>query len=161
MMTLFGGGTPRLTVIFSALSAYSLRPVIAMTCFFFFNVPPVCVCVCVQVRVVKSAKDRSFEAIRTTVVKIRNHIKINDWNGIQTDFDECNKHVEKSKVGYWWMRPWQGGREGGGWKAFFSWGAGGSGCVFSCRSGVCVCFFLGCVSPRRVAFWRSDAERFS
>ncbi|CAN0428983.1 unnamed protein product, partial [Laminaria digitata] len=52
-----------------------------------------------QVRVVKSAKDRSFEAIRTTVLKIRNHIKINDWNGIQADFDECNKHVEKSKVG--------------------------------------------------------------
>lgn len=52
-----------------------------------------------QVRVVKSAKDRSFEAIRTTVIKVRNHIKINDWNGIQADFDECNKHVEKSKVG--------------------------------------------------------------
>lgn len=53
-----------------------------------------------QVRVVKSAKDRSFEAIRTSISKIRNHIKINDWNGIQSDFDECNKHVEKSKVGY-------------------------------------------------------------
>lgn len=46
----------------------------------------------------KSAKDRSFEAIRTAVGKIRNHIKINDWNGIQADFDECNKHVDKSKV---------------------------------------------------------------
>lgn len=53
-----------------------------------------------QVRVVKSAKDRSFEAIRTSVAKIRNHIKINDWNGIQGDFDECNKHVDKSKVRY-------------------------------------------------------------
>lgn len=51
-----------------------------------------------QVRVVRSAKDRSFEAIRTSVAKIRNHIKINDWNGIQADFDECNKHVDKSKV---------------------------------------------------------------
>lgn len=51
-----------------------------------------------QVRVVKSAKDRSFEAIRTAVGRIRNHIKINDWNGIQADLDECNKHVDKSKV---------------------------------------------------------------
>lgn len=51
---------------------------------------------------VKSAKDRSFEAIRTSVGKIRNHIKINDWNGIQADFDECNKHVDKSKV---WNSP--------------------------------------------------------
>lgn len=48
---------------------------------------------------VKSAKDRSFEAIRSCVAKIRNHMKINDWNGIQTDFDECNKHMDKSKVG--------------------------------------------------------------
>lgn len=53
-----------------------------------------------QVRVVKSAKDRSFEAIRTSVTRIRNHIKINDWNGIQTDFEECNKHVDKSKVSF-------------------------------------------------------------
>lgn len=52
-----------------------------------------------QVRVVKSAKDRSFEAIRNSVTRIRNHIRINDWNGIQTDFEECNKHVDKSKVG--------------------------------------------------------------
>ncbi|CAN0117315.1 unnamed protein product, partial [Ectocarpus sp. 4 AP-2014] len=51
-----------------------------------------------EVRVVKSAKDRSFEAIRTSVGKIRTKIKINDWNGIQTNFDECNKHVDKSKV---------------------------------------------------------------
>lgn len=51
-----------------------------------------------QVRVAKSAKDRSFEAIRNAVGKIRNHIKINDWNGIQADFEECNKHVDKSKV---------------------------------------------------------------
>ncbi|CAN0190749.1 unnamed protein product, partial [Hapterophycus canaliculatus] len=51
-----------------------------------------------QVRVVKSAKDRSFEAIRTSVGKIRTKIKINDWNGIQANFDECNKHVDKSKV---------------------------------------------------------------
>lgn len=46
----------------------------------------------------KSAKDRSFEAIRTSVGKIRTKIKINDWNGIQANFDECNKHVDKSKV---------------------------------------------------------------
>lgn len=59
---------------------------------------PIVVGVLPQVRVVRSAKDRSFEAIRTSVVKIRNHIKINDWNGIQADFDECNKHVDKSKV---------------------------------------------------------------
>ncbi len=51
-----------------------------------------------QVRVVKSAKDRSFEAIRTSVGQIRSKIKINDWNGIQSNFDECNKHVDKSKV---------------------------------------------------------------
>lgn len=55
-------------------------------------------CGVLQVRVVKSAKDRSFEAIRTAVGQIRTKIKINDWNGIQTNFDECNKHVEKSKV---------------------------------------------------------------
>lgn len=49
-------------------------------------------------RVVKSAKDRSFEAIRTSVGRIRTTMKINDWNGIQANFDECNKHVDKSKV---------------------------------------------------------------
>ncbi|CAN0229016.1 unnamed protein product [Discosporangium mesarthrocarpum] len=51
-----------------------------------------------EVRVVKSAKDRSFEAINISVGKIRNHMKINDWNGIQTEFDECNKHIDKSKA---------------------------------------------------------------
>lgn len=59
------------------------------------RVPVKCV---LQVRVVKSAKDRSFEAIRTSVGKIRTTMKINDWNGIQANFDECNKHVDKSKV---------------------------------------------------------------
>lgn len=37
-----------------------------------------------QKRVVKSARDRRFDELKETVQKIKNHIKINDWNAIQT-----------------------------------------------------------------------------
>ncbi|KAG5177289.1 eukaryotic translation initiation factor 3 subunit C [Tribonema minus] len=51
-----------------------------------------------EVRVVKSAKDRSWEAIKTSCSKIRNHLKINDWNGTQTVFDELCRQMDKAKV---------------------------------------------------------------
>jgi translation initiation factor 3 subunit C len=51
-----------------------------------------------EVRVVKSAKDRSWEAIKVGVSKVRNNLKINDWNGVQTGFDDLNKQMEKAKA---------------------------------------------------------------
>ncbi len=46
----------------------------------------------------RSAKDRSWEAIRGTCTKVRNGLKINDWNGVQTAFDELSKHMEKART---------------------------------------------------------------
>jgi translation initiation factor 3 subunit C len=35
-------------------------------------------------RVVRSARDRAWDGMKTEVTKMRNYMKINDWNGIQT-----------------------------------------------------------------------------
>jgi len=49
-----------------------------------------------EVRVVKSAKDRRWEAMASTVKSMKNHIKINDWNATVTDFDNLNKSLTKA-----------------------------------------------------------------
>eukprot|EP00735_Rhodelphis_limneticus_P009130 TRINITY_DN2556_c0_g1::TRINITY_DN2556_c0_g1_i1::g.19161::m.19161 TRINITY_DN2556_c0_g1::TRINITY_DN2556_c0_g1_i1::g.19161 ORF type:complete len:969 (-),score=310.54,sp/Q9XHM1/EIF3C_MEDTR/40.77/0.0,eIF-3c_N/PF05470.7/6.9e-186,PCI/PF01399.22/5.7e+03,PCI/PF01399.22/1.5e-14,Baculo_DNA_bind/PF04786.7/0.015,Baculo_DNA_bind/PF04786.7/3e+03,DUF4363/PF14276.1/7.9,DUF4363/PF14276.1/21,TPR_2/PF07719.12/1.5e+04,TPR_2/PF07719.12/2.1,TPR_2/PF07719.12/1.5e+03,PTS_IIA/PF02255.11/5.8e+03,PTS_IIA/PF02255.11/1.5,PTS len=49
-------------------------------------------------RVVKSAKDKRFEALQEIVNKIKNHIKINDWNAINTDFEDLNRQLAKSRT---------------------------------------------------------------
>ena len=49
-------------------------------------------------RVVRSAKDKAWDAMEKLVGKIKNSMKINDWNGIQTDWDLLCKQVEKQKT---------------------------------------------------------------
>jgi len=48
-------------------------------------------------RIVKSAKDRAFEAFETHVKTIRNAMKIRDFNKIQSQFDELTKAMAKGK----------------------------------------------------------------
>eukprot|EP00455_Lapot_gusevi_P031887 TRINITY_DN3474_c0_g1_i1.p1 TRINITY_DN3474_c0_g1~~TRINITY_DN3474_c0_g1_i1.p1 ORF type:complete len:896 (+),score=368.09 TRINITY_DN3474_c0_g1_i1:73-2760(+) len=47
-------------------------------------------------RVIKSEKDKKFEALRKTVKDIKNHIKISDWNSIRRDFDVMNEQIDKA-----------------------------------------------------------------
>jgi translation initiation factor 3 subunit C len=49
-------------------------------------------------RVVKSQKDRAWDTMRESIVRIKNARKTNDWSVIQDEFDEVNKMVEKSKM---------------------------------------------------------------
>ena len=48
-------------------------------------------------RVVKSAKDRAFEAFEAHARSIRNGMKIRDFNKIQAEFDALTKALTKSK----------------------------------------------------------------
>ena len=48
-------------------------------------------------RVVKSEKDKRFEAIREIIDKIKDKMKIKDFSAIHDLFDELNKQVEKAK----------------------------------------------------------------
>ncbi|CAI5745012.1 unnamed protein product [Peronospora destructor] len=50
-----------------------------------------------EVRVVKSAKDKALEHMERNCNNIRNHMKINDWMQIQTEFDELTKQFERAK----------------------------------------------------------------
>ena len=49
-------------------------------------------------RVVKSQKDRAWDTMRESIVRIKNARKTNDWSVIQDEFDDVNKMVEKSKM---------------------------------------------------------------
>ncbi|KAH8099181.1 hypothetical protein JL720_2165 [Aureococcus anophagefferens] len=49
-------------------------------------------------RVVKSAKDRAWDGMKAVIAKIGNSKKIGDWNGIQTEFENLNKMVDKAKM---------------------------------------------------------------
>eukprot|EP01027_Heterolobosea_sp_BB2_P003508 GEZU01005314.1.p1 GENE.GEZU01005314.1~~GEZU01005314.1.p1 ORF type:complete len:952 (-),score=400.13 GEZU01005314.1:3202-6057(-) len=42
-------------------------------------------------RVVKSAKDKRMDELNKVINDLRNHLKINDWKSVATDFDELNK----------------------------------------------------------------------
>lgn len=50
-----------------------------------------------EVRVVKSGKDKALEAIERACDAIKNHIKINDWTKILSEFDALEKHLLKAK----------------------------------------------------------------
>ena len=50
-----------------------------------------------EVRVVKSAKDKQSEAYSTEERKLRNAIKVNDWNLIKETFDKLAAAMDKQK----------------------------------------------------------------
>lgn len=48
-------------------------------------------------RVVKSAKDKALDGVDRACTQLKNHMKINDWAQIQTEFDALFKLVDKAK----------------------------------------------------------------
>lgn len=50
-----------------------------------------------EVRVVRSAKDKAFIILERSIAVLKNHMKINDWAKILSEFDGMMKHLEKAK----------------------------------------------------------------
>jgi translation initiation factor 3 subunit C len=49
-------------------------------------------------RVVKSAKEKTWETMKAHIGKLRNAMKIHDWNEIQNEFEALTKEYEKPKT---------------------------------------------------------------
>lgn len=49
-------------------------------------------------RVVKSAKEKTWESMKTSIGKLRNAMKIHDWSEIQNYFDALTREYEKPKT---------------------------------------------------------------
>ena len=49
-------------------------------------------------RVVKSQKDRAWDTMQESILRIKNARKTNDWSVIQDEFEEVNRMVDKSKM---------------------------------------------------------------
>mmetsp|Transcript_10651 Transcript_10651/g.24731 ORF Transcript_10651/g.24731 Transcript_10651/m.24731 type:complete len:911 (-) Transcript_10651:2-2734(-) len=47
-------------------------------------------------RVVKSARDKRWEAMISTIKSMRNHLRIKDWNAVTNDFDTLGKQLSKA-----------------------------------------------------------------
>jgi hypothetical protein len=49
-----------------------------------------------EARVVRTAKEKRWEALLKVIGIIRNHLKISDWVSLQEDFDNLNKALERA-----------------------------------------------------------------
>src|SRR5690348_6970651 len=49
-------------------------------------------------RVVRSAKDKRYEAMSAAIKTLRNSVKINDWVQVLKGFDQINKLLEKART---------------------------------------------------------------
>lgn len=49
-------------------------------------------------RVVRSAKEKRFDELQESIKKLRNHMKINDWSKIETEWTVLTKLIEKAKA---------------------------------------------------------------
>jgi len=50
-----------------------------------------------QKRTVRSQKDKLYDQLEGTIKKMRNHMKINDWVSLHTDFNKLTQQIEKGK----------------------------------------------------------------
>ena len=49
-----------------------------------------------DVRVMKTTKDKRLESLHEVIKDLTNHVKINDFSSLQTDFDKFSSEIEKS-----------------------------------------------------------------
>jgi hypothetical protein len=52
-----------------------------------------------EVRVVKTGQDKKREALNQLLSDLKNHLKINDFGSIMTDFEKLTDEIEKSSSG--------------------------------------------------------------
>lgn len=49
-------------------------------------------------RVIRSTRDKRFDALQSAANNLRNHVKISDWAAAAQDFDVLHRELEKSKA---------------------------------------------------------------